>query len=79
MQIEVLGVSTENKGKYRQAKIDFKNLESGRVDGKTLMSFSYKDVFKTLTEAKQGDQFDVKPVKNDKGYWDWTERSTYRL
>jgi hypothetical protein len=73
MQIEVIGVTVENKGKYRSAVVNFKNTDSGKVDGKTIMSFTYKDVFKTLSEAKQGDVFDVKPVKNDKGYWDWTE------
>jgi hypothetical protein len=73
MQIEVLNVAVETKGKYRVAKVDFKNMESGKVDGKQIMSFVFKDVFTTLSQAKQGDIFDVKPVKNDKGYWDWTE------
>jgi hypothetical protein len=76
MQIEVLGVGVENKGKYRVAKVDFKNTETGKIDGKQIMSFTYKDVFKTMSEAKQGDIFDVKAVKNDKGYWDWVEATT---
>lgn len=73
MQIEVIGVNVVNKGKYRQAEVTFKNTDSGKVDAKNVMSFTYKDVFKTLSEAKQGDVFDVKAEKNDKGYWDWTE------
>jgi hypothetical protein len=73
MRVEVLNVAVESKGKYRVAKVDFKNVESGKVDGKQLMSFVFKDVFTAFSEAKQGDVFDVKPVKNDKGYWDWTE------
>ncbi len=73
MQIEVLGVGVENKGKYRVAKVDYKNVETGKIDGKQIMSFTYKDVFKAVSEAKQGDVFDVRAEKNDKGYWDWIE------
>lgn len=72
MQIEIVNVDVENKGKYRVAKVNFKN-DEGRVDGKQVMSFTYKNVFNILAEAKQGDVFNVKPVKNEKGYWDWTE------
>lgn len=72
MQIEILDVKTENKGKYNVAVVSFKR-DDGKVDGKNIMSFTFKDVYKTLSEAKLGDKFDVKAVKNDKGYWDWTE------
>lgn len=73
MQIEVVDVKVENKGKYRLATVTYKGPQ-GKVDAKKLMSFTFKDVFKTLSEAKQGDIFEVKSVKNEKsGYWDWTE------
>lgn len=72
MQVEIIDVVVENKGKYRAARVNFKTAD-GKVDGKNVMSFTYKDVFKVLSEAKQGDVFNVKSVKNDKGYWDWTE------
>jgi hypothetical protein len=72
MQIEIISVEVENKGKYRVARVNFKD-SSGKVDGKNIMSFTFKEVFKTLSESKQGDVFNVKSVKNDKGYWDWTE------
>lgn len=75
MRVEVINVVVENKGKYRVADVSWKN-QDGKVDGKKLMSFVNKDVFKTFSEAKQGDVFDVKPVKNDKGYWDWVEATS---
>jgi hypothetical protein len=71
MQIEVIGVAVENKGKYRVANVTYKS--NGKVDAKNVMSFVFKDVFTTLSEAKQGDVFEVTAQKNNKGYWDWTE------
>lgn len=72
MQIEILSVDVENKGKYNVAKVSFKR-DDGKVDGKNIMSFTFKEVYKVLSTAKLGDKFNVKAVKNDKGYWDWTE------
>ena len=73
MQIEIINVSVENKGKYRVASVSYKD-NNGRVDGKkNIMSFGSKDVFKTISEAQIGDKFDVKSEKNDKGYWEWIE------
>lgn len=72
MQIEILDVKVENKGKYNVANVSFKR-DDGKVDGKNIMSFTYKEVFKTLSQAKLGDRFNVKAEKNDKGYWDWVE------
>lgn len=69
MQIEVVDVKVENKGKWRVAAVTFK--ANGKVDQKPIMSFT--DAFKPLAEAKQGDLFNVKPVQNAKGYWDWTD------
>lgn len=72
MRIEIVDVKTENKGKWRVASVTYKS-DTGRVDAKNVMSFTFKDVFNTLSEAKHGDVFDVTTIKNDKGYWDWTE------
>jgi hypothetical protein len=74
MKVEVIQVAVENKGKYNVANVTYKGPE-GKVDGKKIMSFTFKDVYKVLSTAKQGDVFDVKSVKNEKGYWDWTEVS----
>ncbi len=73
MQIEVVSVDVVNKGKYREANVTYKD-SNGKVDAKKkIMSFTFKDVFKAISEAKQGDKFNVTLAKNDKGYWDWTE------
>ena len=72
MQIEIIEVVVENKGKYRVANVAYKTGE-GKVEGKKVMSFTHKDVFKTVSEAQQGDILNVKSAKNDQGYWEWTE------
>lgn len=74
MKIEIVEVRVENKGKYRMANVNYKTVggpNDGKVDGKKIASFAFKDVFKALSEAQTGDQFDVQSEKNDKGYWDW--------
>ena len=72
MQITVLSASVEDKGKYKQLEVAYKG-QDGKVSSKKIMSFAAPDVFKTLSSSKQGDEFSVVTVKNDKGYWDWTE------
>lgn len=70
MQIEVLSVSVEDKGKYKMMEVAYKS--DGKVTSKKVMSFgNAADVFKRLVTAKPGDAFDIKSEKNDKGYWDW--------
>lgn len=75
MQVEVLSVSVEDKGKYKLAEVAYKGSD-GKVTAKKLMSFTYPEVFKAFTNAKQGEVFNVESQKNDKGYWDWISIST---
>ena len=75
MKIQVLSVDvTEKKGPkstYKQAEVSYKDLDKGSVAGKKLLSFSNKDVFDTLANARHGMQFDVTSEK--KGvFWEWT-------
>ncbi len=71
MQITIINVSVEDKGKYKMAEVAYKDQE-GAVKGKKLMSFGTgADVFKALTQAKTGEVYNVTPQKNDKGFWDW--------
>lgn len=71
MQIEILSVSVEDKGKYKMMEVAYKGSD-GKVTSKKVMSFgAAADVFKRLTSAKQGDSFEITSTKNDKGYWDW--------
>lgn len=70
MQIEVLSTSVEDKGKYKQLEVAYKDA-GGKVSSKKIMSFAAPEVFKIISSAKQGDVFSIESVKNDKGYWDW--------
>jgi hypothetical protein len=75
LKIEIIGVTVENKGKFRMATIAYKGPD-GKPDGKKIPSFANKEVFNTLSTAQQGDIFDVKSQKNaETGYWDWVEVS----
>lgn len=74
MQVEVLSVSVEDKGKYKMAEVAYKGGD-GKVTSKKLMSFNHPEVFKAFVDAKQGSVFTVESQKNDKGYWDWISAS----
>lgn len=74
--IEILKVGVESKGKYRVAVVDHKTGD-GKVDSKKIMSFANKDfpstadVFKTLSQAQQGDQYEIEAKKDTNGFWQW--------
>lgn len=72
MQIEILSVTINNKGKYNEAEVAFKNLQSGKVEGKKIVSFVNPDVWKTIADAKPGNSFNVTTEKDAKNYWQWT-------
>lgn len=78
MQISILSVSKEYvktaKGGYNKAEVAYKD-ESGKVQGKKIMSFSNQKVFDLITAANTGDSFDIKSEKDDNGYWQWTAAS----
>ena len=60
------------KGSYQVIELAYKNKSfQDKLEGKKVMSFTNKDVFKVLAEAKFGDVFNVSRVKNEKGFWDW--------
>src|SRR5512139_942682 len=61
------------KGSYQVIELAYKNKSfQDKLEGKKVMSFTNKDVFKALSEAKFGDTFNVSRIKNEKGFWDWT-------
>jgi len=81
MQIEVVAAPISTiptaKGSYQVIELAYKNKSfQDKLEGKKVMSFTNKDVFATLSQAKFGDVFNVTRVKNDKGFWDWTALST---
>jgi hypothetical protein len=71
MQIKVVNVGVENKGKYFAAEIVYKD-ERDETKTKKLMSFANPATYATLKDAKNGEAYEITQVKNDKGFWDWT-------
>jgi hypothetical protein len=72
MQIEILSVQVEDKGKYKMAEVAYKS--DGKISSKKLMSFGGgAEAFKVITNASPGSSYSIRMVKNDKGYWDWVE------
>jgi hypothetical protein len=73
MIITIINVSKpEAVKKYFTMEVNYKD-ENGKVAGKKLMSFTFPQVFNTAKTLQNGDVVEVKAVKNDAGYWDWTE------
>ena len=71
MKIKILNVQNEDKGKYNQLLVNFKNLDTGVVMATKVMSFTVPDVYAQLKDAVVDSIFDVQSVKNDKGFWEW--------
>lgn len=70
MDIQILSVNLEDKGKYQMLDVAFKS--EGQTKGKKLMSFGAgAEVFKVLKSAPSGSSWSVSSQKNDKGFWDW--------
>ncbi len=70
MNIEIIAVAVEDKGKYKVADVSYK--ADGKTTGKKVMSFGNSaEAFKTLVNAKPGETYSIKSVKNDKNFWDW--------
>ena len=77
--IEVLSVSTETKTTtkgttYVMLDMAFKNLTSGKTEGKKLVPFGDSEaVYKVFKDAKNGNQFSVTSEKPEGAqYWQWT-------
>lgn len=69
--VELASVPTQ-KGSYQTLDVTYKNQDFGdKTETKKVMSFTFKEVFNVLKDAKSGDTFTINRVKNDKGYWDW--------
>ena len=67
---------TSSNGKpYVQVEVAYKDLKQNKVASKKLMPFGEgAEVAKLMSEAKPGDVFQVKILKNEKtGYWDWLD------
>lgn len=65
---------SKNNKPYNRLELSFKNLGTGKIEGKNLMPFGEtKNTFDTLAIASSGDVYEITTVKNaSTGYWDWT-------
>ena len=76
MKIEIINVQSTTKptakGTYQQLDVAYKNLDfQGKVEGKKIMSFNYKDTFAALSKATNGQIYDITKVKEGE-YWQWS-------
>lgn len=71
MNITIDNVNIVDKGKYKIAEVNYFTAE-GKKEKKNVASFGNAGLYKTLSEAKNGDNFEVGLGKNDKGYWEFT-------
>lgn len=73
MQITILSVTVEQVPgkKYKKAEVAYRD-DTGKVQGKKLMSFVNENVFNVLASSQSGEVFDITSEKDDKGYWQWT-------
>ena len=75
-QVEIINVQSSTKpaknGTYTQLDVAYKRLDTGKIEGKKIMSFTNKDVFSTLSKATTGNVFDVTTEKVGE-YWQWIE------
>lgn len=71
MQIEILNVVVDSKGKYQEAQLAYKDRD-GKVQGKKIVSFKFPEVFEILKNAKEGEKYEIKPIKEG-NFWNWAE------
>lgn len=77
LQIKIIDKEITNKGKYNQLEISYKNLQTGKVESKKIMSFVQpEDAYKALVDSNTNDVFTIsadkeKSPKDGKEYWVW--------
>ena len=56
MQIEVVSINTNTvptaKGSYQVTEVAYKDMKDGKINGKKIMSFANKEVYKVMTNLK---------------------------
>jgi len=77
-QIEVINVQSSTKpaksGTYTQLDVAYKRVDTGKIEGKKVMSFVNKEIFNLFSKASGGQVFDITTEKVGE-YWQWTEAS----
>lgn len=65
------------KGSYIMLDVAYKNNNTGKIEGKKVMSFVNKDLFDVLSKASNGATYTITSEKNEEsGYWDWVGIAT---
>ena len=60
------------KGSYTILDVAYKNEQTGKTEGKKVISFAQKETFAILSKAIGGQSYTIESVKNETtGYWDW--------
>lgn len=73
MKVQIVSIEIENKGKYKQANVVYKNLDKNTEGNTRLVSFGDgQKAFLAVAQASVGDTFDV-TVKQNGNYWNWVE------
>lgn len=81
MQIQIKVIATENetvpnksgKGSYQKLTVTYKDLNTGKVDGRQLFGFGDSErAYKALVVAQANDLYTVEATKGEK-YWQWTD------
>jgi len=72
MLITVLNSTVSDKGKYKELDLAYKDQDE-KTQGKRIVSFANKEVFVALAGAASGEVYDIRPQKNDRGFWDWVD------
>ena len=71
IKIEIIAVSSPQTIKsYKQIEVTYKDLDKGKVNAKKVMSFSYPEVYNTLSKAEKGDILGIE-IKKEGEYWNW--------
>jgi len=66
-QIEVINVQSSTKpGKtssYTQLDVAYKRVDTGKIEGKKIVSFANKEIFSLFSKASNGQVFDITTEK----------------
>jgi hypothetical protein len=71
MQITINSVDIDRQAKYSKAIVSYTN-DSGKSEKRNVMSFTNKELYAVLSNAKPGEVYDTTENINDKGYKEFT-------
>ena len=74
IQITIIDVSAPQKiatakGGYNAIEVAYK--KDGKVEGKKILDFVNKEIWKKVQQMKVGETYDIELVKDKNDYWQW--------